>query len=310
MAGQRSGSIGIFEDGVNANDQLGGTETIKPIQNSVAEVKVLTTAVPAEYGHSGGGVISVVKKSGTNDFHGMASWYGRTRMMQHRLFFDKFKTSQPSPGRPDGVPTFFMMPDANVSGPVYIPKVYDGRNKTFFFFGYQRLHEKKVAQVSATTPTLAMRAGDFNFPGVASNPIYDPATTRRLANGDWARDPFPGNMVPSSRIDPWHARFLNSIHGSSRISLPPSMRPGLWAISLRTNSPRSSLTITTLELITSSAPISGSMAAIQRIVERSAPHQHPCGSPGVRPPARELEPELQPKYISREYLGVEPYHGQ
>ena len=84
LAGQRSGAIGIFEDGVNGNDQQGGTETVKPLQNSVAEVKVLTTVPPAEYGHSAGGVISVVKKSGTNEFHGMASWYGRTRRMQHR----------------------------------------------------------------------------------------------------------------------------------------------------------------------------------------------------------------------------------
>jgi len=202
LAGQRNGAIGIFEDGVNGNDQMGGTETIKPIQNAVAEVKVLTTVPPAEYGHSAGGVISVVKKSGTNSLHGMASWYGRTRMMQHRLFYDKLRTSQASPGRPNGLPTFFMMPDANVGGPVYIPKVYDGRNKTFFFFGYQRLHEKKVAQVDATTPTAAMKAGNFNFPGVSANPIFDPATTRRLANGNWARDPFPGNLVPQNRFDP------------------------------------------------------------------------------------------------------------
>src|SRR5262249_50821199 len=165
LAGQRSGSIGIFEDGVNGNDQLGGTETIKPVQNSTAEVKVLTTVPSAEYGHSAGGVISVVKKSGTNELHGMASWFGRTRSMQHRLFFDKLRTSQPTLGRPNGLPVFFMMPDANIGGPVYIPKVYDGRNKTFFFFGYQRLHEKKVAQVDATTPSPEMKQGDFNWAG-------------------------------------------------------------------------------------------------------------------------------------------------
>jgi len=94
LAGQRNGAISIFEDGVNGNDQMGGTETIKPLQNAVAEVKVITTVPPAEYGHSAGGVISVVKKSGTNELHGMGSWYGRTRRMQHRLYFDKFTTSQ------------------------------------------------------------------------------------------------------------------------------------------------------------------------------------------------------------------------
>ena len=97
LAGQRAGAIGIFEDGVNGNDQNSGTETTKPIQNSIAEVKVLTTVPPAEYGHSAGGVISVVKKSGSNEYHGMASFYGRTRRMQHRLFFDRLKTSQATP---------------------------------------------------------------------------------------------------------------------------------------------------------------------------------------------------------------------
>jgi len=201
IAGQRSTTTGFFEDGVNANDQLGGTNAIRTIQNSVAEVKVVTTVPPAEYGHTAGGVISVVKKSGTNELHGMGSWYGRTRRMQHRLFFDRLTDSQPRPGRPEGFPSFFMMPDASLSGPVMIPKLYDGRNKTFFFFGYQRLHEKKVAQVQATTPTLGMKQGDFNFPGIAnSNLIFDPATTR-LTNGQWARDPFPGNRIPPARID-------------------------------------------------------------------------------------------------------------
>jgi hypothetical protein len=200
LAGQRAGAIGIFEDGVNGNDQQGGTETTKPILNSVAEVKVMTTLPPAEYGHSAGGVISAVKKSGTNELHAMGSFYGRTRRMQHRLFFDRQTTTQ------QGVPTFFMMPDANISGPVMIPKVYDGRNKTFFFFGFQRLHEKKVAQVDASVPSLEMRQGIFNWTG--ANPIYDPATTR-LVNGVWpqgARIRSVATAVPAGQFH-FHRRL-------------------------------------------------------------------------------------------------------
>jgi hypothetical protein len=209
VAGQRSSTIGLFEDGVLGNDQLSGTSAIRPVQNSVAEVKVITTVPPAEYGHTAGGVISVVKKSGTNELHGMGSWYGRTRSMQHRLYFDRLRDSDPRPGRPDGVPAFFMQPDANLSGPIYIPKLYDGRNKTFFFFGYQRLHEKKIAQVQSTTPTMSMKQGDFNFPGVPnSNVIFDPATTR-FVNGQWMRDPFPGNAIPMARIDPVARRIID-----------------------------------------------------------------------------------------------------
>jgi hypothetical protein len=208
IAGQRATTTGFFEDGVSGNDQLGGTNNLKSLQNSIAEVKVITTVPPAEYGHTGGGVISVVKKSGSNQLHGMGSFYGRTRRMQHRLFFDRLRDSQPRPGRPDGFSAFFMMPDATLSGPIYIPKVYDGRNKTFFFFGYQRLHEKKVAQVQSAAPTLAMKQGDFNFPGVGnSNVIFDPTTTR-MVNGQWQRDPFPGNRIPQARFDPVARKVL------------------------------------------------------------------------------------------------------
>ena len=170
---------------------------------------MITTVSPAEYGGGGGGVISVVKKSGTNELHGMASWFGRTRMMQHRRYFDGKRTSDEYPGHPNGLPVFFMQPDANIGGPVYLPKIYDGRNKTFFFFGYQRLHEKKAAQLFQTTPTPDMRQGIFDFPGVTTNPIYDPSTTTRLANGNWTRDPFPGNRVPLNRIDPVARKVLD-----------------------------------------------------------------------------------------------------
>ena len=207
LAGQRNGAIGIFEDGVNGNSQTSGTTTIKPVQNAVEEVKVLTTTLPAEYGHSAGGVIAVVKKSGTNELHGLAANYGRTRRMQHRLFFDNLKTSDPRPGFPNGIPTWFMDPEANVSGPVMIPKVYDGRNKTFFFFGYQKLIEKKAAQVIVNTPTDAMKGGDFSFGG-RGYPIFDPASTIQLADGTWTRQPVPGNLVPANRFDPVARKIL------------------------------------------------------------------------------------------------------
>jgi hypothetical protein len=207
VAGQRNSTIGLFEDGVNANEQLSGTVGIKPIQNSVEEVKVLTTTLPAEYGHSAGGVVAAVKKSGTNEFHGLAADYGRVRRMQHRLYFDRLRTSDPQPGNPNGVPTWFMFPEANASGPILIPKVYDGRNKTFFFFGYQKLIEKKSAQVLVNTPTDAMKAGDVSYGGLGQ-PIYDPASTRRNPDSTWARDPFPTQSVPLRRFDPVARKIL------------------------------------------------------------------------------------------------------
>ena len=208
IAGQRSTGTAVFEDGVFGNDPQSSSGTdIKPVENSVDEVKVLTGTLPAEYGHTTGGVVSVVKKGGTNSLHGTAADIGRTRMMTHRQFFNLYKTSDPQPGAPDGVPAWFMQPDASISGPVYIPKVYDGRNKTFFFFGYQKLIEKKSAAFTSQTPTPAELGGDFTFGGVGL-PIYDPLTTRQLSDGTWTRDVLPGMIVPKNRFDPVAAKII------------------------------------------------------------------------------------------------------
>jgi hypothetical protein len=202
VAGQRSSGTAVFEDGVLGNDPASSSGTdIKPVENSVDEVKVLTGTLPAEYGHSTGGLVTVVKKGGTNSLHGMAADLGRTRMMTHRQFFNAFKTSDPQPGAPNGVPAWFMQPDASVSGPVVLPHIYNGRNKTFFFFGYQKLIEKKSAAFTSQTPTPDLLAGNFTFGGLGL-PLYDPLTTRQNPDGTWSRDPLPGNIVPLNRFDP------------------------------------------------------------------------------------------------------------
>lgn len=208
VAGQRNSGTAVFEDGVFANDPQGSTTVIKPIENAVDEVKVLTGTLPAEYGHSAGGVITTVKKSGGNEFHGLASDYGRTRRMTHRQYFNIFTTAQPQPGNPNGVPAWFMEPDANIGGPIIIPHVYNGKNKSFFFFGYQKLIEKKTQSVTSQTPDPAELKGDFTFGG-KGQPLFDPATTRQNPDGTWARDPFPGGtVIPLSRFDPVASKML------------------------------------------------------------------------------------------------------
>src|SRR5579864_1691835 len=152
--GQRTSGTAVFEDGVFANDPLASNNlVIKPIMNSVDEVKVLTGTLPAEYGHSASGVITTVKKSGTNDFHGGVSDYGRTRIMTHRQYFNLYTSAQAQPGNPNGVPGYFEMPDGNGGGPVIIPKIYNGRNKTFWYSGYSKLIEKKTQSYTSVTPT-------------------------------------------------------------------------------------------------------------------------------------------------------------
>jgi hypothetical protein len=200
IAGARASGIGFFEDGVTAQDVDDGSTNMNPVLNAIAEVKVLTTTLPAEYGHSSGGVISVVKKSGTNQLHGLASMFGRNRPMQHRRFADQCRSDQTDQGcTPYGV--FFLQPDINLNGPIYIPKVYDGRNKTFFFVGWQRLIEKKALQGTATVPTQDMKNGILTYNG-NPDPIYNPFSTMQDANGNWSRQPIEGNIIPGNMINP------------------------------------------------------------------------------------------------------------
>jgi len=220
VAGQRSTGTTVFEDGVFGNDPQSSTGTdIKPVENSVEEVQVVSGTLPAEYGHTTGGVVTVAKKGGTNDLHGTASDLGRTRRMTHRQFFNLYRTSDPQPGAPNGVPAWFMQLDASLAGPIVIPKVYNGKNKTFFFFGYQKLIEKKTAAFTSQTPTPDELGGDFRFGGLGQQ-LYDPSTTRQLSDGTWTRDPIPGNIIPVSKMDPVYRKLL-----SYNPWIPPNM-PG------------------------------------------------------------------------------------
>ena len=171
--GQPDSRLGYFEDGMYARTSGGTADTI---QNTIAEVQVLTTTLPAEYGHSAGGSISVVKKSGTNEVHGLISQYGRYGGMSHRKYFDQYKLDQPRPelGLAKGDMILVQNPDANLSGPVYIPKIYDGRNKTFFMFGTQRYIEKQGKQQMYTVLHAAGEGREFQLSGGPGDPQDQP----------------------------------------------------------------------------------------------------------------------------------------
>ena len=172
LDGLNTADIGVFEDGALAT--VGDGMSSDTIENTIDEIKVLTTALPAEYGHSAGGAISVVKKSGTNTLHGIVSEYGRTRRMQERKFFDQYTNAQLQPGWTHAPGLISENPDANLTGPVYIPHIYDGRNKTFFLFAVQRYIEKQSKQQVSTVPNAAELGGDFTFGGIGQT-IYDPS---------------------------------------------------------------------------------------------------------------------------------------
>jgi Carboxypeptidase regulatory-like domain/TonB dependent receptor-like, beta-barrel len=200
--GGSTSNIGYFEDGMYGV-QPSGTNTTDTILSTIEEAKVITTVLPAEYGHSAGGAIVIVKKSGTNQLHGGGGTLFREGPMQHRRFM------QPARFEQTGNSLHFYQPDFNVSGPVFIPKVYNGKNKTFFMFAGQYLMERQGEVISWNVPTPEELNGDFSYggrPGV--NAIFDPRTTT-ITNGVWSRTPFPGNVIPKAQWDPVAIKFLS-----------------------------------------------------------------------------------------------------
>jgi len=166
--GGQSWQTGQAEDGIAASSD-GGT-TLNNVEVGIEEVKVITSAMPAEIGHATAGVLIFVKKAGTNQFHGEGGYLFKSTSMMHRRFFQPYTLQQQLLFKP----TLFQMPDFVVSGPVYIPKVYNGKNKTFFQVSGSYHIDSSSNSGSYSTPTPAMLAGDFS---AYSNQIYDPAST-------------------------------------------------------------------------------------------------------------------------------------
>ena len=260
--GQRQRSLGYTIDGVNAKESvLGNPNSIDTVVTAtldmIQEFKMYTTGLPAEFGHSSGGALNGVFKSGTNQIHGSAEDRYLNGRLVHRQYFEQLVRCQ---GLQVCNPFSYHEMGAIGGGPVYIPKLYNGKDRTFWFAGYQRHHEKVTETYTGTVPTPEMYAGNFNFGG-RGFPIYDPATTRQLDNGTWTRDPFAGNIIPQSRFDPVAKNYLAhnpwkqpTDPGSLIPPAPPitSSCPARAAITSLAWTPRS---------ITSSIPITGSTAA-------------------------------------------------
>ncbi len=168
------------------------------------EFKVLTSNFSAEYGHSGGGIEVFVTRSGSNTLHGNVFDFLRNdkfdaagwTVNQRRPFLGKSKVRQNEYG-------------VSAGGPVFIPKLYNGKNRTFWYFtwnGYKQNNGGGTAILSV--PTAKMKQGDFSELG--SRLIYDPATTRTV-NGQLVRDPFPNNIIPKNRWSSVSSNMLSLI---------------------------------------------------------------------------------------------------
>ncbi len=205
--GQTGRSSFYMLDGIN---DLGGWSqgiyAIAPIVDDIQEFKVQTHNDEAEFGGVQGGIINVVTKSGTNELHGSGWEFLRNNVFDARNFFQAKVT-----------PYRWNQFGASGGGPVMIPKLYNGRNKTFFFLAYEGYRLRQPANTYLRVPTTANLAGDLSD---QANPIYNPFSTRPDPNNpkQFIRTPFPNNQIPASLIDPGLVAFAKATLPAPNVS--------------------------------------------------------------------------------------------
>jgi len=177
---------------------------IGPAPDAIQEFKVQTNSMSAEFGRSGGAVLNVTIKSGTNELHGTAYEFLRNSDLDANNFFNNANGASIAPFKQNQF-------GFSVGAPILIPKVYNGKNRTFFFFDYQGTRIRTGQTFLATVPTDAMRVGNFaGEAGVPFNTIYDPNTGSINAAGDAVgRLPYAGNQIPQSQWNPIAAKLLS-----------------------------------------------------------------------------------------------------
>jgi hypothetical protein len=184
----------------------------QPSVDSIQEIAIQTSNYAAEYGQVGGGYINVTMRSGTNQFHGSAYDY---------FVNEVFNAGTPDTDAPAGTGNPRPRNRRNdygftLGGPVWIPKIYNGHNKTFFFFNWEQYREHvNINTQLETVPTSAYEAGNFSAALIGNpigtdplgrpiyqNEIYDPSSTFTAPSGQVVRNPFPNNTIPSTDFDP------------------------------------------------------------------------------------------------------------
>ncbi len=170
-----------------------------PPQYAIGEFKVQTASFDAAQGFTMGSVVNVNSKGGANDFHGEVHWWLRHSKLDSKTIFQN-RAGLSLPIYQDN------RYGASAGSPIVIPKIYNGKNRTFWFFAWEanKFGDPNVGQNVSTVPTAAQRVGDLSALrnlGPAFQ-IYDPATTVATGNGQFQRQPFAGNIIPENRIDP------------------------------------------------------------------------------------------------------------
>jgi hypothetical protein len=230
IGGGQGAAYGATMDGVSiltgrfSSVQWASVNT--PSVDAIQEFTVESSGFKAEYGRGQGGMMSFSTKSGTNEFHGTAYEFFRNNALDTRRFFEAQKgvLKQNDFGWSAG-------------GPVYIPGLYDGRNKTFVFSSMEWFRDRVgAASQFFNVPTAEMYDGDFRNWVDGNNQlaiIYDPATTRPNPSGSgFIRDPFPNNQVPQGRFSEFSKGVLSVARG---VALPNNAGPAGTSAYVRDN---------------------------------------------------------------------------
>ena len=197
-------------DGVN-NMDVGSNRTLLvfPSIDSIQEFRVERNSFSAEFGQAQGAVVNLVTKGGGNNFHGtLYEFLRRDKWNANSFFLNRTGQDANGDGKADRAPLKYDNFGGTLSGPVTLPRfgeggkpIWSGKNRLFFFWSEEWRREQRGFTNSGRVPTAAEKRGDFSgFLTSGSRPI-DP-TTCRIVNGSQVCDPFPGNIIPASRLSP------------------------------------------------------------------------------------------------------------
>jgi hypothetical protein len=221
--GSTVGRIEFLVDGIpNTTAHNNGGVVFIPSIDAVEEIKVHTTMFDAQYGHSNGGAINITTRGGTNQLHGTSYLYKRWSALDANSWTNNSRGLRKPP-------TNYYQFGYLVGGPVYLPKIYNGRNRTFFSTTLEKDRDSVELTRRARVPTVLERQGDFsqtiNRRG-GSFTLFDPNTTT-IENNRATRQPFPGNRIPAARIMPIGSAWLK-LYPEPNVAIAPQLEALNW----------------------------------------------------------------------------------
>ncbi|HVJ08615.1 MAG TPA: carboxypeptidase-like regulatory domain-containing protein [Acidisarcina sp.] len=220
ISGGQNYSTEVLLDGASTFRSENGSsfDETSPSVEALSEFKVTTSTLPAELGRTTGGVESFSTKAGTNSYHGVIYDLYKNEALDannwgNNLYLAHYTTAAARAPyqRPKDKKNDYGL---TMGGPLVIPKLYNGRDKTFFFFSWEQYRQTTGGTTISTVPTALMRQGDFsetltnhivdtnpcNGQPVYQGQIFDPKTTTTTASGALCRTPFPGNKIPAGYV--------------------------------------------------------------------------------------------------------------